>query len=240
MEEMNPKIGKTQSIEEIIAPFADDCADKQELLQETFEKFPILEIRRACVAKIIPGGKDNFLWLAGQVGEYLKIKDHRTALFLLKKIAQYECGNVGGDLKNYDLAALVSALKTWLDEDNRIALKAGLNILFEKIKRDTIYLKEVRVLFQLIFEKYLDKKIEKADEDYRTLDDLLLFINDISGEKEHFISILGKDVVPSSQIGDIDPSATAQVIFEIDRGIVTGRGGYKEAAERGKKAGTED
>lgn len=218
MEEMNLRIIKTQSVEQIVAFFDGDCTDRQELLWQAFEIFPILDIREFCIKKIIPAGKDNFLWLCRQGQEYFKIKDWQTVLLLLGKIAQYNCKNNKGGSKSMDLSILLAFLKCWLNEDNRVALKSGLNILFEKIERDEIYTKEVRMLFLSIFEKYLNKDIEKTDKDYQMLDDMLSFIIKLK-DVNFFIPTLKKGVEPISTIREPGKNSSRN-IFVIDLGIV--------------------
>lgn len=207
--------------------------DNQNILFETFNETPIYKVRRACLEKIIPDGKENLLWLAETVGDYLKINDHGTILLLLEKLSQLE-----GDLQEDAFSSIVVVMNTWLKEDNRPALKSVLDIIYKKIeKKPDLYCREVREIFWAILEKYDNNGIERTEADFEMLDGLVIFIRRI--DRNYFIPILKKKVKTWKEIKEMQkPSLLScgrpisQILFEMDKGIIAGE--YKDIIEAAK------
>lgn len=227
---------KTQTTGELLEFLSGEFGpDKQNVLFEMFQEFPIWGIRKACVEKIIPAGKENFLWLADKIKEYLDIGDHNTVLFLLKKVAQYKTM----DCKDHTVYGLILVvLNEWIKKDNRPALRDGLHILYDKIKGEKLYVqKETRVIFQSILEKYDNNEIERTEDDFKMLDDLVVFIRHI--DRDYFIPVLKKNVRTWEEFLKMQKPGLSscglpfsQIMFEMDRGLIAGN--YKEIADAAK------
>jgi len=221
MEQETVEKKKTQSLKNFVESIAEIGDVKA--IKDIFERVPIEEVRNACLKKIVPESAETMVWLIQKTDDFIQIGDFQTALLMLKKIAQFKTE----DVANRDYIFIFLVLQKWIEEDRRAALKDGLEIIYEKIKKENLYFQaETRNLFCLILEKYDNDNIERSAEDFEMLQHLIGFISRLGEEKNYYIPLFKKNQMPWSEIKKLSSGVERmnfrRAIFEIDRGLITG------------------
>lgn len=217
---------KTEYSEDVLKFLSGDFGpERQGVLIKTFNDFPVYQIRKLCLEKIIPEGKEIMIWLLESIADYLTMKDHVTVLLFLEKLSQFE-----GEFQEDAFGTILASIYQWLEEDNRTAIKLGLDIVYKKIEKNpSLYWKQVRELFQAVLEKYDNDMIERSEDDFKMLGKLVRFINRI--DKGYFIPIFRKTAKTRQEFKEMQEpdlfssscgKSISQVMFEMDKGLIAG------------------
>lgn len=201
MEEKNEFSGvveRTEDLNEVVGRFSKDgwYSGQQRDARLVFDRYPIKEIREACLKKIYAGNNEEVTWLTERAKAFLRIKDYPTVFMLLRKLA---CHN--GEFQGIIVGLMAETAKGCLI-DYAFHLKEALVILCGKINHHPgLYDKNTREVFRGVLEKY-DDRLSRT---YCSHKDLLLVVRVL----QSIGRVKDKTLLPlikqnSLQSGDLD------------------------------------
>jgi len=163
---------ETQSLDEVIGSFSDPIChvDRQKRAREMFDRFPIRDIREACLKQIWAESDEEVAWLIERFQAYKKINDYSTALMILRVLANRHNGRFQGKIVELMAMIVKECLENKFFYGN---LKESVVILCGKInRRPELYNATILDIFLDILRDY-DAKDKRA---YNNSKDLFLVV----------------------------------------------------------------